>query len=579
MKVLGVHIGHNSTAAILIRGRIVACVSEERFTRIKNQGGIPIRSIRYVLHNAGIKPENLDLIVISSLANAPHVTYEFKKGRRSIFREALWKVYKEFFTKYKTTDRLIKCNKISVAIQQKLWQTLDNVLSDMLGVDKSKIIHAEHHLLHAYSVLYSSPVRDEEALIFTCDGEGDFLSATVNIFDGDKIRRVSKTLYTDSLGWLWYETTKYLGMKPNEHEYKVMGLAPYAPVSGLENCYKKFFADLIEVNDDLSFNSKINLSYSYPRLKKQLEGFRFDYIAGALQKLTEELLSRWISKAIDRYKIHTALFSGGVFLNIKANMKIALLDKLRKCYFMPSGGDESLAIGCAYFGAKFLDPSADLEPIKTLYLGPSFDDTHIEDALESSGSKLYTYTKYNDIEDVIAELLTKGKIVARFKDRMEWGARALGNRSILADASDFSTVKIINDMIKQRDFWMPFAPTILDDFSPQYIKEPSPEKVNGQYMIIGFMTTEQAKNDLKAAMHPYDLTIRPQILPRDHNPAYYKLIVSFYERTGRPAILNTSFNLHGEPIVCNVHDAINTFLKSGLEYMALGNYLVTKNKR
>lgn len=260
-------------------------------------------------------------------------------------------------------------------------------------------------------------------------------------------------------------------------------------------------------------------------------------------------------------------------MNVKANKKIAEIPGLRDLVVCPSAGDESAPFGGAYFGYQHLSKTIP-QNISDLYLGPDFSGQEIEQAIKEALNKSFTARKYNDIEKQIAKLLANGKIVGRFKGRMEWGARALGNRSILMDPSRADLKTELNDQVKSRDFWMPFAATILEERQKDYIV--NPKNIKGYFMNIGFDTTGKGKKALSAAVHPYDFTCRPQILRKEDNPDYYKLIKYFEDQTGIGAVLNTSFNYHGEPIVCSPKDALHTFAVTGLKYLAMGNYLITK---
>ena len=261
-------------------------------------------------------------------------------------------------------------------------------------------------------------------------------------------------------------------------------------------------------------------------------------------------------------------------MNVKANQRIMELPEVDDVFIFPSCGDESNAIGCAYLkyaeGKLRKGKEIDLSPLEDLYFGPEFTDTEIERVL---GRYSYCYRKYSNIEQAVAELLAAGQIVARFKGRMEFGARALGNRSILANPSYPQVIRIINEMVKNRDFWMPFAPSILDTRAKDYVKYN--KSIHAPYMMIAVDSIDE-RNEIIAASHPYDHTIRPQIVYEKWNPDYYHLIKSFEGLTGIGAVLNTSFNLHGYPIVCSPEDALEVFRNSGLNYMALGNFLVEK---
>lgn len=598
MNVLGIHEGHTSTACLLVGDKIVACASEERFTRIKNQMGTPFRSMEYVLEHANLRPSDLDLVVMGSgfmpadrvlqtememPSGQPvdgHGKNQIKRLESALYFKVASPVYWKAIVRSKKINKFVDARMRKAVTIRGTRRKLNAILKDFLGIDKNKIIVADHHSIHAYAALFSSSLaRNNEVLVFTMDGAGDFVSSTVNIWNGENLKRIASTPFSDSLGDLWHFTTSYLGMKPMEHEYKVMGLAPYAPKWGVEKVLDKI-RDLYSLKDDLTFEAGINTHSLLGRrpsaITKAFQGQRFDYIAGAVQELTEDVVTKWVEKARQRTKIDEAAFGGGVFMNIKLNMNIAQNPELDRCFFMPSASDESLAIGAAYYGYYMLTGRIP-RPLENLYLGPSYSDEEIRKVLDSDGGAYYQHC--DDIESVIAELLVKGEIVGRFSDRMEWGARALGNRSILSSADDWGKVQILNAMIKQRDFWMPFAPTIIEEQQGSYVCSPDPFRVDGQYMIVGFEGTELARKHLGAAMHPYDFSIRPQLLPRSQNPEYHKIINIFAQKTGRNGILNTSFNLHGEPIVCSPYDAISTFERSGLEYLAIGEYLVQKRNK
>lgn len=314
-------------------------------------------------------------------------------------------------------------------------------------------------------------------------------------------------------------------------------------------------------------------------IRKNLYTYRFDHIAGGLQKLTEELHQSWIEEAIKRYQINNIALGGGVFMNVKANGSILSLKSVHEMFAMPSCGDESNAIGAAYWGALHALKSTEKipGPLVDLYLGPSFSDDEVWKELQLfKSTKLYILTRQKHPEAIIARLLAKGEIVAIFQGRMEWGARALGNRSILANASNLEVISIINKQIKNRDFWMPFAPAILDTWAEKYLV--NPKKANSPFMMLAFHSTPLAQIHLKAAMHQADKTLRPQIVSKKQNSFLYGVIKRYEKQTGMGGILNTSFNIHGEPIVCTPRDALSTFHRSGLRYLLIGNWLISKKQ-
>lgn len=585
MYILGIHDGHLATAALLKDGEIIACVSEERFTGVKNQAGIPINSISYCLSSSNIEYDKIDLVVFAGKLLSPTIGqytqsfftnfYFLGKGFLFFMRQA--SIYFPFLRRFE--DFLYGLILIPSAFF--IQRGRKARLLKSFAFDRKKITFLNHHLSHVYSALFSSEFTEKsnKLLILTADGEGDGLSATVNIFKNGKLSTISKTSMTNSLGNLYRSVTKYLGMKPLEHEYKIMGLAAY--VSEKDEKYIQLYSevkDLVKVNlEKLKIITKVNSQlFKFSNyLEKYFHEKRFDHIAASCQKLTEEVLTCWINASIRKTGIRNIILSGGVFMNVKANQKIAMLDQVNSIFVMPSCSDESNAIGAAYWGCLLNQTTP--KSLKNLYLGPGIQTTGIKQIINSHPkANSWHLSKPNDINKEVAKLLAQGKIVARCDGRQEWGARALGNRSILADPSKPEVVEIINKMIKSRDFWMPFACTILDTYERKYIK--NPKNINAPFMIMTFDTTENGKNDLKAAIHPYDKTARPQILDKHTNAEYYEIIENFEKLTGRGGVLNTSFNIHGHPIVSGHKEALDTFAQSGLEYLVLGDYLIVKNR-
>jgi carbamoyltransferase len=301
---------------------------------------------------------------------------------------------------------------------------------------------------------------------------------------------------------------------------------------------------------------------------------RFDSICGGLQDFTEDLVLRWIGTGIREAGIQRICLSGGVFMNVKLNKRIMELPEVRELFIMPSCGDESNPIGAAYLAyaehCREIGETPRCTPLGDLYLGEEFDEKVIRDELSRQGLE---FQKEDRVESHVAELLENDRIVARFSGRAEWGARALGNRSILANPSRYANVQRINDAIKMRDFWMPFAATVLDSREKRYIL--NPKGIPSPYMILSYDTLPEA-GELIAGIHPKDRTIRPQVLTEDFNPGYYRILEEFSRRTGIGGVLNTSFNLHGEPMVYHPADAIATFLNSGLDMLVLDRYVVTR---
>jgi carbamoyltransferase len=584
--VLGMTLGHNATASLTNNGEVVACASEERFVRKKNVYGYPEKAIAYCLGEAGLRGSDLDLVVLSSRITPPlHQTedglQEATRGDKGTNWFSLLSKTRGTLNKVKSIDTF-GYTKLAPMLAKGTHQKRVEIISSLLQIDPKKIICSEHHLTHAYAGIFASDVlRDapsDELLVITVDGEGDMLSSSVGVFKRSDLsyHRIAQSSYAESIGHFYSAVTTHLGMKMLEHEYKVMGLAPYSWSDQAERLYQTF-KEHIWIDDQLQIKTKIHSHRFRDFLRDACKGIRFDYVAAAAQKLVETLLVELAQKAIAQTGIHSVILSGGVFMNVKANYEILKLPEVERLFVMPSCGDESLPLGSCYFGTLLHEREAmkKVEPITSLYWGPSFSKDEIEHALKASE---FTYRDYGKSIDVqTAALLANGHVVARFADRMEFGARALGNRSILADASDPDVVEVINKMIKMRDFWMPFAPSIMEEHASKYLK---PSALLGKtwpgFMMVCFDSTPLAQKDLKAAMHPYDKTLRPQLVNKDINPRYYAVLHSFMRKTGRYGILNTSFNIHGEPIVCSPEDALHTLRESGLQYLALGDFIVHK---
>ena len=415
MYILGINGGHNSTAALLKDGVIIGCVSEERFKRIKNYAGFPEESIRYLLSCAGITAQQLDLITLGYTVPPPFVTVE-KKGA-----ELFLLLHKAYFSlRYlwgRMEDRLTFLRPLSEFFYDRVVDIAGPIIirrekkliSEKLGVPVSRIREVEHHSAHAYSAYYASSMNKEKALVFTLDGEGDKLCATVNIFEGASEKRIASTHLGHSIGWIYMDTTQFLGMKPNEHEYKVMGLAPYAKAYGTEKVYA-LIRDIIDLDkrNPLVFKSKFDTHRTVPYFLKVLKFQRFDFVASAVQKLTEDVVTRWIQAAVQKTGIRKICLGGGVFMNVKLNMRIMELPEVEQLFIMPSAGDESTPIGACLYGYKKLCEQRRVpfspQPLKEIYLGPEFSEREIEDCLEELVLRINILSKIAHIEKEIARL-------------------------------------------------------------------------------------------------------------------------------------------------------------------------------
>jgi len=353
-----------------------------------------------------------------------------------------------------------------------------------------------------------------------------------------------------------------------------MGMAPYAdPKNGERIC--EIFRKILWLNDSDNFYSELSMMNISEYLIRNLIYERFDHICAGIQQFTEEIVCDWIQRWVRKTEIKNILLSGGVFMNVKLSKKVSELDNVNKLFVMPSSGDESLVIGgclMSYLNMGYKD----IIPISNLYLGREFDDNYIENLIYSSDLERYRIEKLSSdlMAKKVSELLFHNKIVARCVGKEEWGARALGNRSILCNPSNLINLNVLNQKIKNRDFWMPFTPSILYEDLQLYIE--NPKNIFSPYMCITFDSTTKAKKELQAAIHPKDFSVRPQGVIKEWNPGYYMILEEFKKLTGISGVLNTSFNLHGEPVVGSPEDAISTVDRSGLEYLILGSFLFEK---
>ncbi len=589
MIVLGVNETHCATAAVLVDGRVVGCASEERFSRLKNDAGYPRRAIDALLAELGLAPGSIDVVALAGArAAAPEwlnrVLHDEAYARE--YYGVAWpsrgRALRRRVRKLGARFGLMDASRGKFGIPQS--ERLARV-SGHLAIPASRIVCLDHHACHAAAAYYGSgwsaaDSGDQGALVLTNDNSGDGLCATASTGRGLELtRHEAASSAPGSLGAFYSFVTLALGMKFGEHEYKVMGLAPYAPearAGDAERALREVF--------DLDEGSPARFRWlaageRYPLLVRATLGQRFDWVAGGAQRLLEDVLARWVRLMQRRHGGSRLALGGGVFMNVKANMLLAGEDWLEDLFVFPSCGDESNAVGAAYLAylkeCGRRGEAASVAPFGPAYLGPSVTDEHAEAVIRDRKLEGRFKVGFHDrIEERIAELLVSDGVVARCAGRMEFGARALGNRSILANPTDHRVVGIINRMIKNRDFWMPFAPTILAERADDYLV--NPKRLRSPYMMLAMPTRADAREALAAAIHPQDATARPQILDASWNPEYHAVIAEFQRRTGVGAVLNTSFNLHGEPVVCTAGDAVDTFERSGLPHLALGHFLVSK---
>lgn len=573
-QVVGVHNGHNAAAAIVTEGCLSFALQEERLSRIKNQGGLPKRTLKLIASEY-YEPDELHHSPLPIAFGGRNLTT--CHWRRDLILASYGQTSLGAIGRAKRLAR--KNSEICEFINRYKFQRLEEELASVLDGRKATAAGFDHHLCHAAAAYLGWGRMNEKILVLTCDGAGDCACATVNIGENGRLRPVARVEESHSIGAFFGKITFLMGMVPLEHEYKVMGLASYAERSGEAQKMANEFAALFEFepHDPMVWRRKdgsppMQLASDY--LAGLIERKRFDHVAAGAQLFVEQFLTRWVRNCIRTTGIRKVALSGGVFMNVKANKRILELPEVEELFVFPSCGDETNAIGAAWLLYQQCH-GENPQPLGDMYLGTRYSADEVETSLRE-----YQFThpvlieEEHDIERRIAELLSKGRIVARFKGRCEFGARALGNRSILANASRADSVRAINEMIKCRDFWMPFAPSVLQERAGDYFLKP--KAMPAPYMIMTFDTREEKRAAIAAAIHPYDFTGRPQEVSEDFNPGYYQLLKYYEEMTGEGLILNTSFNLHGEPVVCTPKDALRVFDVSGLEYIALENVLLTK---
>lgn len=589
MIILGINDGHEASACLLRDGHIIAACEEESFTRIKSYLGFPRQSITEVLRLGGVNARDIDHVAVGTMDFEYHSfvikKYPYFNIPEFLFeQEHYWKPKlsgKPVDPYVKVMDRFIEMEgtgydmkKLSPSATPADMRVLRaETLTSFLGVGYENIHFVDHHLCHAHHAYYSSPVR-EDALVLTIDGYGDHCNASVGFVKKGKYTRIFST-ETCNLGRIYSFITLLLRMKPAQHEYKVMGLAAYAKPHMIEEPYQVFKKTLYVDGLDFKYHEKVYDHYEY--FAERLTPYRFDAIAGALQRFTEELMVDWVRNAVAATGLGTVVMSGGVSLNIKACKLIGELPEVKDLFVCLGGGDASISIGAAQKIHSDLADAATLAPVPTPYLGASFSEADIEEALNDPFVKEHYDVIRGAAHKLVAELLQQGKVVAIMFDRMEFGPRALGHRSLIADPHNIHSVKRINDAIKNRDFWMPFAPSILAEREKDYII--NPKGLRAPYMTLAFDTTEAAQKDLLAALHPNDFTARPQLITREANPDFYEIVKEFEKLTGIGGVLNTSFNIHGKPIVCKPIEAVKEIFEHptvNLDYLLMNNTLLKR---
>lgn len=569
MNILGISAYyHDSSAALLVDGKVVAAAQEERFTRIKHDNGFPANSCRFCLDYAGIELKDIDAIVFYE---KPFLKFE--------------RILSSYITSWpKSLLMFLKVMPIWLKEKLNMRRNIRKQLKKAFGYAHDNIRFVEHHLSHAALAYCASGYDDTDILVV--DAVGEWVTTSVMRVRGTEIECCMAQHYPDSIGFLYSAFTQFLGFKVNSDEYKVMGLAAYGDKDSEEcqNFIRKIKSTIVEVKDDGSI--RLNLTYfrfhysdSMIAPKKWMSLFGMDVrisnspithshenLALAIQIVTEEILLSWLHTVKIESGSKNLCISGGVALNCAANGKLFQSGIYNSIYIPFAPGDCGCSIGAAI--AYYILSTGNHEYEISPYLGPEFSDDEVQEILKQNGLDYERVPDDTSLCERTARLIADGQIIGWFQGRMELGPRALGNRSILADARNPMMKEAVNSRIKFREAFRPFAPSVLEDrvhtlFS---VYNPSP------FMMFTFPVI----SDSVPAITHKDGTARIQTVSEADNPLYHLLITAFYKRTGCPAILNTSFNVMGEPIVCTPQDAVNTFKKSGLDYLVINHFIVKK---
>ncbi len=604
MKILGISaFYHDSAAAIIEDAKILAAAQEERFTRKKHDKSFPANACRYCLEFSGFDIDELDAVVFYDKP-----LLKFERLLETYYRSAPHGV-SSFVTA------------IPVWLKEKLF--LKKLIRDELmqiqsyDAKKLKLLFPEHHLSHAASAFYPSPF--DEAAIITVDGVGEWATASICYGKGNTIQILKELHFPDSLGLLYSAFTYYLGFRVNSGEYKLMGLAPYG-IPGSERV-KRYVglikSELVRIYEDGSI--QMNQKYfDYATGLRMVNEKRWDRLFGlqrrmpeeeisqeqcdlalAIQQVTEEIMLKMANEAKRLTKARNLCLAGGVALNCVANGKILKEGIFEQLFIQPAAGDAGCSLGAALaaYYLYFDHPREMGDPLTTMqgaYFGPEYEDKEIEKVSRKYKGAFKYVDKYEDLADEVAELLDQGKVIGWFQGRMEFGPRALGNRSIIGDARNTEMQKKLNLKIKYRESFRPFAPTVLEEDNSKFfdLDVPSP------YMLLVADVREEIRkkipenyydlplrerlyvdrSDVPAITH-IDFSARVQSVSKEINPRYWTLINRFKEKSTYGVIVNTSFNVRGEPIVCTPEDAYKCFMRTEMDYLVMNNYIFDKREQ
>ncbi|TWI94559.1 carbamoyltransferase [Mucilaginibacter frigoritolerans] len=590
---------HDSAAALIIDGEIIAAAQEERFTRIKNDPGFPDNAIKYVLEEGGINYNDLSAI---AFYDKPLLKFE-----------RLLETYHAFSPK----GLLSFVMAMPVWIKEKLFiKKLIRKKISRFGSSKIPILFPEHHLSHAASAYYPSPFDD--AAILTIDGVGEWATTTICHGKANKITILKELHFPHSAGLLYAAFTYYLGFKVNSGEYKLMGLAPYGNPNSIqtEEFKKKILTELVDIREDGSIilnmhyfdfatkqrmadDKKWEALFGMPRREPEsvISQIHMD-LALAIQEVTESIIIALAGTAQKITGSKNLVMAGGVALNCVANSKVAKSGIFENIWIQPAAGDAGGALGAAYaayhiWGKGERKKHGFADAMKGAFLGPQYDDKYILRAIRKYEVGFSHFENFAELTAIVSKKIADGNVVGWFQDRMEFGPRALGNRSILGDPRNPEMQKIINVKIKAREEFRPFAPSILledaglyfkTDFCSPYmlfvesLKDELRNDEPGNYYELGLHDRlYHIRSNIQSVTH-VDYSARVQTVSKESNPKFYQLISDFKKITGCSMLINTSFNVRDEPVVCTPNDAYQDFMNTEMDYLVMGNFLLDKRK-
>lgn len=568
MNILGISTTHDSGATLLRDGEIVAAVNEERFNRTKHYGYLPFGSIDYCLDEGGIPPSDLDAVAVPSevlrtdaklLLDADVDTTNVSQGDSSLSRNLIR-------TAAETARGISSRN-----------TTIPPYARQVEFPDGTDVHLVNHHEAHATTAYYCS--GHEDSLVVTLDGLGDRLSGTVWRGRNGELESLRQWDREGSLGWFYGIVTAGYDWWIGNGEGKTMGLGSYAdPDSEAKEALREFLPEYEngELVDGYDFSQpsqwRVHDTYHWwfdevEEIRAIIDTHGREVVAASAQALLEEQVLNIVQPWVRKTDVDNLATAGGVFLNVQVNNSIIREVDVDDYFIFPNAGDGGLPTGAALGSYRYLDDSFTPFRMEHPYLGPDIT----EEADSRLEERQIAYDVPEDIIETAADLLADGKIVAWCQGRMEYGPRALGNRSILIDPTQDDSMDRVNARVKFRDSWRPFAPSILAEAADDYLVDP----VYDPFMITAYEVREEKRDEIPAVTH-VDNTTRPQMVRKDVNEPYWKLIKAFEERTGTPVVLNTSYNLSGDPIVSDVVDAIETFYASGLDALVVGERLLKK---